>query len=165
MKVPLEAVGKNLGEHPLFVLSGFAVNDSSIFLKLDSTEIEKIAEEFHKGEGVLTKNTEAQCFFTSSKARPDWPDIWIAIHPRPSVDGTEILSFYSFIGRPRSKGTLTLNVNKYVAGIRDDQQLALIDYKFLTNADDIEALLEGKMVKYLMITAISRLYFRRQVYF
>lgn len=142
-------MGKNLGDHPLFVMSGFAVNDSSIFLKLDSTDIQKITEEFHNGEGVLTKNTEAQCFFTSSKAKPGWPDIWIAIHPRPSVDGTEILNFYSVIGRPRSKGTLALDVNKYESGIRDDQQLALIDYKFLTNADDIEALLDGKSVKYL----------------
>lgn len=143
VKVPLEAVGKNLGEHPLFVLSGFTVNDSSIFLKMDSSEIEKFTEEFHNGKGVLTKNSEAQCFYSSSKAKPGWPDIWIAIDPQISVDGREIVNFYSFIGRPRSKGILTLDTNKYTAGVRDDQQLALIDYKFLTNPDDVEALLDG----------------------
>lgn len=146
MKAAVEAVGKNLIEHPLFVLSGFAVNDSSIFLKMESSQIQKFTDEFHNGEGVLTKNTEAQCFMTSSKATPGWPDIWIAIHPLPSVDGIEILNFYSIIGRPQSKGFLSLDANKYKAGVRDDQQLALIDYQFLTHPDDIEALLDGNRI-------------------
>lgn len=137
-------MGKNLVEHPLFVLSGFAVNDSSIFLKMDSTEIEKFTEEFHHGKGVMTRNTEAQCFITSAKARPGWPDIWIAIHPLTSVDGREVLNFYSVIGRPQSKGIVTLDANKYKAGARDDQQLALIDYQFFNHPDDVEALLDGK---------------------
>ncbi|KAG4076679.1 hypothetical protein HA402_001966 [Bradysia odoriphaga] len=144
IKVPLEAVGKNLGEHPLFVLPGFAVNDSSIFLKVDSSQIDKITEEFHNdGDGVLTKNTEVQCLIASSKARPGWPNIWIAIHALPSVDGTEILNFYTFIGRPHSKGSVTLDAEKYRAGVRDDQKLALIDYRFLTDPDDVDAMLDA----------------------
>lgn len=119
------------------------MNDSSIFLKMESSQIMKFTNEFHNGEGILTKNTEAQCFITSSKARPGWPDIWIAIHPLPSVDGAEILNFYSIIGRPQSKGIFSLDANKYRAGVRDDQQLALIDYRFLSHPDDIEALLDG----------------------
>lgn len=136
-------------EHPLFILSGFSVNDSSIFLQVDSSEMEQFMEEFHNGYGVLTKNTEAQCFYTSSKAKPGWPDTWIAIHPMPSVDGVEILNFYVVVGRPQSKGTIALDANKYRAGVRDDQQLALIDYKLLTNPDDVEALLEGKTILFL----------------
>lgn len=144
VKVPLEAIGKNLVEHPLFVLPGFAVNDSSIFLQVDSSQIDRISEQFHNdGDGVLTKNTEVQCFITSSKARPGWPDIWIAIHALPSVNGSEILNFYTFLGRPQSKGSVTLDAVKYRSGVRDDQQLASIDYRFLTDVDDVDALLDA----------------------
>lgn len=152
VKVPLEAIGKNLVEHPLFVLPGFAVNDSSIFLKVDSSQIEQITDEFHNdGNGALTKNTEVQCFIASSKARPGWPDIWIAIHPLPSVDGSEILNFYTFVGRPRSRGSITLDTEKYRAGVRDDQQLALIDYRLLSNPDDVDVLLEGELMEKLFL--------------
>lgn len=151
--MPLDAVGKNLKTHALFILSEFSVNDSSIFVKMDSNEMEKFMEEFHTaGEGVLTINTEAQCFYTSTKAKPGWPDVWIAIHPLTSVDGIEILNFYILIGRPRSRGIITMDTDKYKAGVRDDQQLALIDYKLLTNEDDIEALLDGERLKKFQLT-------------
>ncbi|KAJ6635171.1 4-pyridoxate dehydrogenase [Pseudolycoriella hygida] len=144
VKVPLEAVGKNLIEHTLFVLSGLSVNDSSIFLDLNSSEIETVTQQFHSGDGILTVNTEAQCFFTSSKSsKKGWPDVWIAIHPRTGSDGTKNLNFYPIIARPKSRGILSMDSLKYKAGVRDDQQLALIDYKFLTHPDDIEALLDG----------------------
>lgn len=145
VKVPLEAVGKNLGEHPLFILPGFAVNDSSIFLKVDASEIVQLSEEYHNGEGVLTKISIAQCFIASSKAKPGWPDLWIEINPRISVDGSEVINFYNIVGRPQSKGILTLDTDKYKAGVRDDVQLALIDYKFLTHPDDVDVMLDGNI--------------------
>lgn len=147
VKVSLEALGKNLGEHQLFILPGFAVNDSSIFLKIGTSEIEKISEDFNNGEGVLTQTTQAQCFITSSKARPGWPDLWIQIHPVTSVDDKEVLNFYNILGRPKSKGIFTLDTDKYKEGVRDDVQLAQIDYKLLTHPDDMEALLEGNVIE------------------
>lgn len=136
-----------MGEHPLFVLPEFAVNEFAV--KIDSAHIDKVTGEFHNGgNGVLTKNTEVQCFIASSKARPGWPDIWIVNHVWPSVDGRESPIFYTFIGRPRSKGTVTMDAEKFKAGVRDDQQLALIDYRFLADPDDVEILLEGKLTEF-----------------
>lgn len=144
MKVPLPAVGKNLGEHPLIVLPGFTVNDSSIFPRMDSSEIEKILHGYHNGEGVLTIISQAQSFLTSSKAEPGWPNLWIQINPVIQVDEAEQhINFFNIIGRPQSKGIFTLDTEKYKAGIRDDEQLALIDFKLLSHPGDVESMLDG----------------------
>lgn len=94
-------------------------------------------EQYHNGGGgTLSLSTDgSQSFIRSSKAEPDWPNLWIQIQPEVSVDEEE--------QGPKSKGTLTFDTNKYKAGIRDDAEFALIDYKFLTHPDDIEAILEG----------------------
>lgn len=146
MKVPLEAVGKNLAEHPSFIMAGFTVSDSSLFLQMNSSDVEKIAEEYHNGEGVLGIVSEGpQCFIASSKAEPDWPDLWIEMHPNIRIDDEEThIYFYDVVGRPKSKGMLTLDTEKYIAGIRDDVQLSLIDYQFYSHPDDMEAMLDGK---------------------
>lgn len=147
MKVPLEAVGKNLGDHPSFIMSGFSVSNATLFPKIDSSETEKIMGEFHNGEGILTLITEAQqAFIVSSKADPGWPDIWISMDPNIRIDDAEQqVHFFDILGRPQSKGTLTLDTDKYKAGIKDDVQLALIDYQFLSHPDDMEVLLDGKI--------------------
>lgn len=144
MKVPLEAVGKNLGEHPSFIM-GFSVNDTSLFPKIDPSDVEKISEDYHNGEGILALISEGpQAFIASSKAETDWPDLWIEMHPIISVNGEEqVVYFYDVIGRPKSKGTLMLDTDKYKAGVRDDVELALIDYGFLTHPDDAQVMLEG----------------------
>lgn len=146
MKVPLEAVGKNLADHPCFMMHGFSVNDTSLLPRIDLSEVENISEAFHKGEGPLTYVTEGpQCFIASSVAEPGWPDIWIAMDPViDNNSGESIISFNNVIGRPQSKGVLSLDAEKYRAGIRDDVQLALIDFQFLTHPDDVEAMVEGK---------------------
>lgn len=160
MKVPLEAVGKNLIEHPTVPLLGFSVNDSSLFLNTDPSLLKNISDEYHRGEGLLTTHNTAanvndqgalllssvgaQCFIVSSKAERDWPDIWIEMQPFVSIDGTDKgINFYSVIGRPLSKGKLTLDTEKYKAGVRDDVQLALIDYQLLAHPDDVDIMLEG----------------------
>lgn len=144
-RVALEAVGQNLGEHASFTMTGLSVNDSSLFLKIKSSETEKILEQYHNGEGVLSASADgAQCFIRSSKAEPDWPNLFIGLNPVVSVDDEEQrINFLNILGRPKSRGTLTLDTNKYKAGIRDDVDLALIDYKLLTHPDDVEAMLEG----------------------
>lgn len=152
MKVHLEAVGKNLADHVALNVPGFSVNDTSLFLEINSTNIEKVTEEYHNGEGALTTRGTAgwvgvQGFIVSSKAKLDWPDIFIAIRTSVSIDGGEQrMTFTSIVGRPQSKGTVTLDTEKYKAGIRDDVQLALIDNKLLTHPDDIEVILEGKNI-------------------
>lgn len=143
VKVTVEALGKNLADHPLFILPNFSVNDSSLFTKLDSSQIATITENFHNGNGVLTQIAEGQSFVVSSKAEASWPDLLIIIHPMASVDGREVLNFYSIIGRPQSRGLLTMDTEKYKAGVRDDVQLAVIDQKLLTHTDDVEAMLDG----------------------
>lgn len=162
MIVPIEAIGKNLIEHATFPIQGFQVNDSSLFPKMDPSVTANVSEEYHKGEGLLTThitatyNNEqgvltlisvgAQCFIVSSKAETEWPDIWIEMQPFVSVDGKEHgINLYSIIGRPRSRGLLTIDTDKYKAGIRDDVQLAVIDYKLLTHPDDVDIMLEGNI--------------------
>lgn len=120
-----------------------------------------ITEEYHRGEGLLTTHVTAasindqgvliltsvgaQCFITSSKAEIGWPDIWIEMQPFVSIDGTDKgINFYSVIGRPLSKGMITLDADKYISGLRDDVQLALIDYQLLAHPDDVDIMLEGK---------------------
>lgn len=162
MKVPLEAVGKNLLEHPSTFISSFLFpSDSSILPRVGLSDIANIAEEYHRGEGLLRtpgiyirpnerggltiRLTAAQCFIVSSKAEPGWPDILITIETFVNTEGNEQgVNFRSTIGRPRSKGVLGLDAEKYRAGIRDDVQLALIDYKFLTDPDDVDVILDGK---------------------
>jgi len=145
VKVPLEAVGKNLGNHPSFTMRGFTVNDTSFFPRMESSLTEKILEEFHNGEGILTINPQGpQCFIASSNAEPSWPDLWIEMHPFTSVDDDEQrIYFYNVIGRPKSRGFLTMDTEKYKAGIRDDVELSLIDLQFLTHPDDVVAMLDG----------------------
>lgn len=53
------------------------------------------------------------------------------------------MTFNSVVGRPKSRGILSMDTDKYKAGIRDDRLLALIDYKILTHPDDVEVMLEG----------------------
>lgn len=161
MKVPLEAVGKNFVEHATLPILGFQVSDTSLFPTMDFSETQNVLEEYHKGEGLLTTHTAAaydneqgvltiisvgaQCFIASSKAETGWPDIWIEMQPFVSIDGKQHgINFYSIIGRPHSKGLLTLDTDKYKAGIRDDVQLAVIDYKMLTHPDDVDVMLDGK---------------------
>lgn len=129
-------------------MHGFTVNDSSLFPRMNPSDLERIADEFHnEGGGILSIIAEGpQCFISSSKAEPGWPDLWIEINPTITVDGGEPdIHFINVIGRPQSKGLLTLDADKYKAGIRDDVELALIDCKYLSHPDDMEVMLEGKM--------------------
>lgn len=167
VKVPLEAVGKNLENHIALPVPGFTANDSSLFPKISSSEAEKIMEEYHNGEGMLTYIQDGpQSYITSSKAEPGWPDILIQITPSIRVDDEEQrISLYSILGRPKSKGILTLDADKYKEGIRDDVQLALIDYQHLTHPDDIEVILEGNKSRMSALELQFQNCFRSQIYF
>jgi choline dehydrogenase len=146
VKVPLESVGQNLGEHASIILSPFKVNDSSLFTRIHPEDTEKLVRQYHEEQsGVLAELHEGpQLFAESSFADPGWPDIWIAINPHVMFgDEEQILSFYVVHGRPKSRGYVSLNATKYKAGIRDDVQLAEIDFKLLTHPEDVDVLLEG----------------------
>lgn len=147
MKVTLEAVGKEISEHASVTLP-FLVNDSSHFIHVNSNDADSIIENYHKGQGVLaTRHEGAQCFIRSSKADPDWPDLWIASHPTLAIDDeSQIVRMYMVLGRPQSRGEYTMNTTAYKKGIRDDVQLALIDYKLLTHPDDVDAMIEGNLL-------------------
>jgi len=113
--------------------------------KIYSSETEKILENFHNGTGILTL-TVGGChsFIVSSKAERDWPDLRIDFNSQVGIDDVEpLVGFIIVLGRPKSNGILTLDTDKYKAGIRDDAQLALIDYQLLTHPDDIDVILEG----------------------
>lgn len=156
MKVPLEAVGKNLADHPGGGLSPFSANDTSLFAEMNTTDVERISEEYQKGGGMLATRgangwVQGQGFIVSSKATLDWPDIKIAIRTSVGIDGDEPqISFLYTNERPKSKGVLTLDTEKYKAGVRDDVQLALIDLQLLSHPDDIEVLVEGKILLRLL---------------
>lgn len=144
--MPLEAVGQNLGEHPSFIMTGFTVNDTSLFPSITTAEMENIWKQFENGEGVLSIVSEGpQCFITSSVAEPGWPDLWLEIHPLVRVEGTEQrINFYNVVGRPKSRGTFSMDTAKYRNGVRDDEELSLIDYRFYSHPDDAVAILDGK---------------------
>lgn len=144
--MPSEAVGKNLQEHPSFRLGGSSTTDLSHFSNLNTSEAEKIFEQFHNGYGPLSFSLGgAQCFIRSSNAEPEWPNLFIPFVARLNADGDEQqITFVNVLGRPKSRGTLTLDANKYRAGIRDDVELALIDFKHLTHPDDLNSMLEGR---------------------
>lgn len=127
-------------------MSGFTVNDTSLFPSIRSDEVEQIVADFEKGEGVLTHVSEGpQCFIASSVAEPGWPDLWLEIHTHVRInDAPQQVTFYNIIGRPSSRGTFSMDTEKYKAGIRDDVELALIDYQFFTHPDDVTAMLDGK---------------------
>lgn len=157
VKVPIEAVGKNLVDHPSLSVARFTVNDSSIHPKL-----ENITEDYHNGDGVLanlgglTANEQGgwragtagvQCVIVSSKAEPDWPDLHITMGTYANVEGNEHgVTFSNLLGRQFSRGELTMDTEKFKADIRDDVQLGLIDFKFLTHPDDMEVMLDGKHI-------------------
>lgn len=142
--MPIDAVGKEISEHASVTLP-FIVNDTSNFIHVKSNETERILENYHNGHGVLvTRHEGAQCFIRSSKADQDWPDLWIASHPTLAIDDEpQIVRMYMVLGRPQSRGEYTMNTTAYREGIRDDERLALIDYKLLTHADDVDAMVEG----------------------
>jgi len=146
VKVPLEAVGKNLGEHAALILSPFYVNDSSLFDRIDPTKTEELVKAYHEtGGGTLGMISEGpQIFAVSSKAENGWSDIWIAFIPHV-MTGSEPqrISLYVVLGRPKSKGYIDLDGEKYKAGIQDDVQLANIDFKLFTHPDDVDVMLEG----------------------
>jgi len=116
VKVQLEAVGQNLGEHPALILSPFHVNDSSLFDRIDPTQTEEMLKEWHEtGKGTLGMLSEGpQCFIASTKAEAGWPDIWIAFNPHAMIGPElQILSFFVVHGRPKSRGYITLNSTAY----------------------------------------------------
>lgn len=90
----MEAVGKNLGDHPPLILEPFYVNDTSFFDRIDPSKIEDLVNEFHEtGEGILGRITHGpQCFIVSSKAEKGWPDIWIEIYPQVRIEPEPTLS-------------------------------------------------------------------------
>ncbi len=90
-----------------------------------------------------------QVFKVSSTAPPGWPNIWIALAtPIPTYDGPVSLSFYVVLGRPKSRGSIGLNAEKYKAGVKDDVQLAVLDFALLTHPDDMDDMVEGENTKH-----------------
>ena len=87
---------------------------------------------------------------TSSRAIADgqtgWPDIQIdfidGFTSNPVQDPHQV-RLYVILGRPKSRGVMTLNATAYKLGVRDDEELALIDYNILSDPTDVEVLVEG----------------------
>jgi len=161
VKVPLEAVGKNFVDQPGITIEPFSVNDSSLFLTIHSSELQNHFDDYHNSDdrqGLLTFQVFSPiAFIASSKAEPGWPDLWLDISSTVRIDEQEPYIFFeSVVGRPKSKGIVTLDTEKYKAGIRDDVELALIDLKYFTHPDDIETLLEG--VKFIFKIAETETY-------
>lgn len=145
MKVPLESVGKHLNEHPSILLSPFYVNDSSLFPRIHPDDTEKLIEDYRQGKGLLTLLTEGpQCFKASSRAESGWSNLWITMASQiRTAQVPQVVRFFVVNGRPKSRGSVTLDTELYKAGIKDDVQLALIDLALLTESDDVEDMLEG----------------------
>jgi choline dehydrogenase len=149
VKVPLPAVGQNVAEHPAIWLGPFHPEDGnySLFHQVMHPEAtEQYVDEFRRGVGPLTFLGEGpQAFKVTSRARPDWPNVSVTIHLLPirNMADPPTVFFYIVLGRPQSKGHISLNGTAWKAGIRDDVQLAEIDFNFLSNTEDREDLLEG----------------------
>jgi len=146
VKVPLDAVGKGMSEHPSVIVTDFALNENdAMYPRIRENDTEKLIEDFRRGEGIFTMLLEGpQCFVESTKATPGWPDLWIEISPKIRTDDSpQNMLFIVVLGRPQSRGYIALNGTLYQEGIRDDTQLALIDFGLVTHPDDMDALVEG----------------------
>ncbi|XP_035715873.1 oxygen-dependent choline dehydrogenase isoform X2 [Folsomia candida] len=149
VKVPLPALGENVSEHPALWLGPWYPESDNISLfhqVMHPDATEAFVAQYLRGEGPLAYLGEGpQMFKVTSRALPDWPNLSVTIHLQPirNPGDRPTVFFYVVLGRPQSKGKVTMNSTAYKAGIRDDVQLAEIDFNFLSHPDDAEDLLEG----------------------
>ena len=134
-----------MGSHPALGLAPFHVYNSSLFPRINPEDTEKLIEDFRQGKGLLTSLLGGpQCFKCSSRVESGWPNLWIAMVPDiRTEDVLQSVSLFSVLGRPLSRGFISLNATLYKAGVRDDVQLALLDLGLLRHPDDVEDMLEG----------------------
>lgn len=146
MKVPLESVGKLMSGHPSINLTPFHVSNTSLFPKIDPEDTENLIEDYREGKGILTSLLGGpQCFKTSTRAELGWPNLWISmISSIRTEDVPQVVSFFTAVGRARTRGSISLDTKLYRAGVRDDTQLGLIDFGPLNDPNDVEDMLEGE---------------------
>lgn len=137
------------------MISDFKFNSSAdaYIPRIPESELETEITRYHEtGEGPLGELQEGpQLLFASTRAiqagQADWADGKVAIDPAcPLVvndDQETRACFFVEIGRPRSKGTLKLNTTAYLDGSTNFVDLAVIDFKGLSDESDMDVFLEG----------------------
>ncbi|ODM95747.1 Oxygen-dependent choline dehydrogenase 1 [Orchesella cincta] len=157
VKHELASVGQNLGDHLHLSISDIQYNASILPYvprMPEDREFEDMLQEYiETGEGILGILQEGVVgYVVSSRAKQageeTWPDIQFAYDPMcpaPSGDDLPTSCFYLFNGRTKMRGEMRLNATAYKNGVKNDVELALIDYRVFEGeaASDMDVLLEG----------------------
>ncbi|XP_021958610.2 glucose dehydrogenase [FAD, quinone] isoform X2 [Folsomia candida] len=147
----LPGVGQNLGDHPLAQLTfeiGNAAAAAAFDAILPESDFEKELIKFHSTprDGVFAKIRAQQAFLVSSRAKENgekgWPDILLISTLFPEQN-TSQMYFSIALGRPRSRGSVTLNRKAYLSREVNDENLAAIDLGSLADHTDLEVMLEA----------------------
>jgi len=154
-------VGQYLQNHQGVFLGPFSTNDSSKFLSVSNNLTEGLFEQYVnlKEDGVLSRTEQdVQGFFVSPQANAAgeglWPDIHLILTSinRFDLSGPNPPNqFWINLGATRQElnkdilGYIALNTTAYKIGIRDNTELAIIDFKFLTSSRDYDVLISGNI--------------------
>ncbi|CAL8130358.1 unnamed protein product [Orchesella dallaii] len=171
VKHELPSLGQNLGDHLMFTISPIEYNSSDIVPYIPTMPQEQEFEEMIKqyqetGEGILGHLQEGpQALIVSTRAKQegegDWPDLQIAYDPMcPAADSDTLPTSCMFIyfGRPKFRGSLTLNTTAYREGERtDDTKLALIDFGIFEgeSSTDVDVLLEAIDIVFTILNSTT----------
>jgi len=165
-------VGRNLQEHAGVLLGPFTVTDPSKLSNVENNLTQATFKKYldHKRETVLSETgLGPQAFFVSpiakEKDESDWPDVQF-FHVGTNFGGSGTsstsppnqFSVAILIGRPEffeeSLGTVKLNTSAFLEGERNNDALALIDYKYLESEQDYKVLRYGKYIYSVILTSL-----------
>jgi choline dehydrogenase-like flavoprotein len=141
-------VGKTLQDQPLIQFGPFNISDPSKLFSINNNLTQADFKKYlkHKVEHVLSETGSGpQAFIISSistkNGQSNWPDIQL-VHSDYSPNQFSLLIA---AGRPTSLGWVKLNTTAYKRGVRDNEKLAIINYRLLKRRQDYKLLKIGKI--------------------
>lgn len=127
--------------------------DWTLFPRLEENDVERELKLREKHVGFfIDQEFSPQAFIVSPQAKgkneSNWPDVLLFLqrHSTLGEKNTQILGIYVQVTRPESVGEIGLNTAAFLAGERNDTNLALIDFKQFSRKHDVDAMIEGKLL-------------------
>lgn len=164
LRMELPGVGQNLRNHPFVILRFTANNpDWTLLSRLQETDVEKELGTYHSHQsgGFYTlQQFSPQAFIVSSEAiangECDWPDIQLLLQSHALIGEAErTLAVEIVVGRPTSVGEIGLNTSSFLEGERYDPNLALVDFRMLSEAHDVDVMIEGRYCEYQQLRTLT----------
>lgn len=150
-------VGQNLIEHIYTIIPDFTYNASAApyIPRIPEDQLESAFTTYlETGVGEFSQVVGPQAFISSSRAiaegEGNWPDIRINFIPGCPISlddevetkGCAIVE----LERPKSVGTVSLNVTAYLAGVTDFDGLSEIDINAFSDPSDMDVFLDGMCI-------------------